>query len=244
MIEIDHVSKRFGNNTILKGITTSVAKGEVVAIVGPSGSGKSTLLRCINGLERPTEGRILLDGTSCQGQSVQQMALQHRMGMVFQHFCLFPNMTLLENIAYAPQVLRMQTAEQATQAARVLLERVNLTERADAYPAALSGGQKQRGAIARTLAMQPRIMLLDEPTSALDPEMVKEVLDVITAMATSGITMVIVTHEMAFARSVAHRILFLDEGLLAEDAPAPQFFGAPKSARARAFLDKVLTYHG
>ncbi len=212
----------------------------MVAIIGPSGSGKSTLLRCINLLEKPTSGHIFVDGVDVVAPKVNIQQIRQKVGMVFQHFNLFPHMTVLQNMTYAPiKVLRMDP-KQAQEKCLALLDRVGLADKAAAYPATLSGGQKQRVAIARTLAMDPKVILFDEPTSALDPEMVKEVLSVIKDLAGTGITMALVTHEMGFAREVANRICFLDEGRLIEDAPPKIFFSTPKSDRAREFLDKVL----
>ena len=212
----------------------------MVAIIGPSGSGKSTLLRCINLLEKPTSGHIFVDGVDVVAPKVNIQQIRQKVGMVFQHFNLFPHMTVLQNMTYAPiKVLRMDP-KQAQEKCLALLDRVGLADKETNYPATLSGGQKQRVAIARTLAMDPKVILFDEPTSALDPEMVKEVLSVIKDLAGTGITMALVTHEMGFAREVANRICFLDEGRLIEDAPPKIFFSTPKSDRAREFLDKVL----
>lgn len=240
MIKVDHLYKNFGQIEVLKDISTEIKKGEVVAIIGPSGSGKSTLLRCMNLLETPTQGQIVINGEDITSPKTDIGKVRQHIGMVFQHFHLFPNMTVLDNIAYAPIKVKGLSKEQAKQKAMDLLTRVGLAEKADAYPSRLSGGQKQRVAIARSLAMEPEIMLFDEPTSALDPEMVKEVLDVMKGLAHTGITMAIVTHEMGFAREVADRILFLDEGRLVDDAAPADFFTSPKSPRAKQFLEKVL----
>nr|WP_206070897.1 amino acid ABC transporter ATP-binding protein [Nodosilinea sp. P-1105] len=225
---------------VLKDISTDVATGEVVAIIGPSGSGKSTMLRCINLLEVPTAGQILIDGIEITSPKCDILKVRQNVGMVFQHFNLFPHKTVLDNLTYAPMKVRGLSKADAGKIAIDLLAKVGLSEKADQYPSRLSGGQKQRVAIARALAMQPDIMLFDEPTSALDPEMVKEVLDVIKGLADTGITMCIVTHEMGFAREVADRVLFLDGGYLVEDAPPDIFFSTPKSDRAQQFLEKVL----
>ncbi|MEM9266948.1 MAG: amino acid ABC transporter ATP-binding protein [Cyanobacteria bacterium P01_F01_bin.13] len=239
-IQIDRLFKSFGPLKVLREITTSIAKGEVVAMIGPSGSGKSTFLRCINLLEIPTSGSIYINGTDITHPKTDVMAIRQNVGMVFQHFNLFPHMTVLQNIMYAPVKVKNKAKSQARTAGLILLDKVGLAEKADVYPSRLSGGQKQRVAIARALAMEPDIMLFDEPTSALDPEMVKEVLDVMKDLANSGMTMAIVTHEMGFAREVANRILFLDQGRLVEDATPDIFFSSPKSDRACQFLEKVL----
>jgi arginine/lysine/histidine transport system ATP-binding protein len=225
---------------VLKEISTEISKGQVVAIIGPSGSGKSTLLRCMNLLEMPTQGKVYIDNVDITHPKTDIMKVRQNVGMVFQHFNLFPHMTVLGNVTYAPIKVRKLAPEAAHQLGRDLLMRVGLLEKAEAYPSRLSGGQKQRVAIARALAMEPEVMLFDEPTSALDPEMVKEVLEVMQHLATTGMTMAIVTHEMGFAREVADRILFLDEGRLAEDATPEIFFSTPKSDRACQFLEKVL----
>jgi len=240
VIRIEHLVKSFGDLEVLKDISTDVATGEVVAIIGPSGSGKSTMLRCINLLEVPTAGQILIDGMEITSPKCDILKVRQNVGMVFQHFNLFPHKTVLDNLTYAPMKVRGLSKADAGKIAIDLLAKVGLSEKADQYPSRLSGGQKQRVAIARALAMQPDIMLFDEPTSALDPEMVKEVLDVIKGLADTGITMCIVTHEMGFAREVADRVLFLDGGYLVEDAPPDIFFSTPKSDRAQQFLEKVL----
>lgn len=240
MIRIEHLVKSFGPLEVLKDISTEVNTGEVVAIIGPSGSGKSTLLRCVNLLETPTAGHIFVDGVDITSSKCDILKVRQNVGMVFQHFNLFPHKTVMGNLTYAPMKVRGLSKADAGKIALDLLEKVGMAEKADQYPSRLSGGQKQRVAIARALAMEPDVMLFDEPTSALDPEMVKEVLDVMKALVETGITMAIVTHEMGFAREVADRVLFLDGGYLVEDAPPDVFFSAPKSDRAQQFLEKVL----
>ena len=240
MICVEHLSKSFKKLEVLRDVSLNIADGEIVAIIGPSGSGKSTLLRCINLLEKPTSGHIYVDGVDVVDPKTDIQKIRQKVGMVFQHFNLFPHMTVMQNMTYAPINVKKMASKQAEAKAMELLERVGLADKAYSYPATLSGGQKQRVAIARTLAMDPEVILFDEPTSALDPEMVKEVLTVIKNLAGTGITMALVTHEMGFAREVAHRICFLDEGRLVEDAPPQIFFSTPKSDRARQFLDKVL----
>jgi polar amino acid transport system ATP-binding protein len=239
-VKVDRLFKSFGPLKVLKEISTEIDRGEVVAMIGPSGSGKSTFLRCINLLETPTSGRIEINGTEITNPKTDVMSIRQNVGMVFQHFNLFPHMTVLKNIMYAPVKVKGVPKGQAKAKALELLGKVGLSEKADTYPSKLSGGQKQRVAIARALAMEPDIMLFDEPTSALDPEMVKEVLDVMKDLANTGMTMAIVTHEMGFAREVANRILFLDQGRLVEDATPEVFFSTPKSERACQFLEKVL----
>ncbi|GED58328.1 amino acid ABC transporter ATP-binding protein [Brevibacillus formosus] len=239
MIKIDNITKSFGQLNVLKGITTNIGKGEVVAIIGPSGSGKSTLLRCINLMETPTTGTIAINGQEITAPKADVMGIRQQIGMVFQHFHLFPHMTVLKNLTYAPMKVKGMSAAEAEQKARELLARVGLADKADVFPSRLSGGQKQRVAIARSLVMEPQIMLFDEPTSALDPEMVKEVLEVMKGLADSGMTMAIVTHEMRFAEEVSDRILFLDDGRLLEDTPPEEFFQKPRSERAQQFLEKV-----
>ena len=241
-IQFSGVNKWFGKLHVLRGIELSVDTGEVVVVCGPSGSGKSTLIRTVNALERVQEGDIVVLGDSITRRGVNLPTLRSRVGMVFQSFNLFPHMTALENIMLAPMKVKRLSRADAEQAARALLERVGLREKADNYPANLSGGQQQRVAIARALAMQPKIMLFDEPTSALDPEMINEVLDVMTALAREGMTMMCVTHEMGFARRVAHRVVFMDEGQVVEQATPEEFFTAPKSDRGRQFLSKILTH--
>jgi ABC-type polar amino acid transport system ATPase subunit len=240
MIEVRNLKKTFGDNNVLKGINEHISEGEVVAIIGPSGSGKSTFLRCLNMLEEATEGEIYVDDELINGPKSDINKIRQKMGMVFQHFNLFPHLTVKNNITLAPVTLKKMTKEQAEAKAIELLETVGLADKADAYPASLSGGQKQRVAIARALAMNPEIMLFDEPTSALDPEMVGEVLDVIKALAKSGMTMVIVTHEMGFAREVADRVLFMDNGVIVEQGPPQEVFGNPQHERTKSFLSKVL----
>nr|WP_205603872.1 amino acid ABC transporter ATP-binding protein [Bacillus mesophilus] len=224
----------------MKGISTKINQGDVVAIVGPSGSGKSTLLRCMNLLEVPTSGQVWIGDQEVTNAKTDIMTVRQNVGMVFQHFHLFPHMTVLENIMYAPINVKGLGKSEVETIGRDLLKKVGLSEKADEYPVRLSGGQKQRVAIARALAMSPQVILFDEPTSALDPEMVKEVLEVMKSLAHTGMTMAIVTHEMGFAREVADRVLFLDEGVLVEDAPPSEFFSAPKSKRAKEFLEKML----
>ncbi len=240
MIDVQALSKKFGENLVLSDITTSIQKGEVVAIIGPSGSGKSTFLRCLNLLETPSSGNIEVNGKNLTASKKEIHKIRQQIGMVFQHFHLFPHMTVQDNLMYAPMKAKGIRKYEAEEKARQLLERVGLAQKADAYPNSLSGGQKQRVAIARALAMEPELMLFDEPTSALDPEMVKEVLEVMKDLAKSGMTMVVVTHEMGFAREVADRVLFLDHGILVEEGEPESFFQQPKSDRARDFLDKVL----
>lgn len=240
MIKVENLHKTFGKLEVLKGISTTIDDGAVVAIIGPSGSGKSTFLRCLNKLEDPTEGQVWIGNDEITNTKTNIMKVRQKIGMVFQHFHLFPHMTVLDNLTYSPMKVKGLTKEEAEKKAKELLERVGLLAKADEYPNRLSGGQKQRVAIARALAMEPEAMLFDEPTSALDPEMVKEVLDVMKSLAHTGMTMAIVTHEMGFAKEVADRVLFLDDGVLVEDAPPEEFFSNPKSERAKAFLDKIL----
>lgn len=240
MIEFRNVYKNFGKLEVLKDVNLKIAKGEVVTLIGPSGSGKSTILRCINLLEQPTSGQVLIEGTDITKPKTDIQAIRKDIGMVFQHFNLFPHMTVMENMVYAPMKVNKKSKEEAQKKAWELLELVGLKEKADAYPGKLSGGQKQRIAIARALAMEPNIMLFDEPTSALDPEMVKEVLEVIKGLADTGITMCLVTHEMGFAREVSDRICFIDDGRIVEESSPESFFSSPKSERAQEFLKKVL----
>ncbi|MGG1442866.1 amino acid ABC transporter ATP-binding protein [Brevibacillus laterosporus] len=240
MVKIENLHKAYGKLEVLKGISTTIKKGDVVAIIGPSGSGKSTFLRCMNMLEEPTKGQVMINGVDITNSKGNINVIRQKVGMVFQHFHLFPHMTVLQNLTYAPFKVKRMTKAVAEKKGMELLERVGLSDKAGVYPSSLSGGQKQRVAIARALAMEPEIMLFDEPTSALDPEMVKEVLEVMKSLAHSGMTMAIVTHEMGFAREVADRVLFLDGGLLVEDAPPQEFFTHPTSERARQFLEKVL----
>ena len=240
IIRVSGLVKRFGGVTALNNVDLSIRRGDVVVIVGPSGSGKSTLLRSLNLLETPTEGTIIVDGVDITAKGINIDLHRRKMGMVFQHFHLFPHLTILENLTIAPKQVLGQKAEECEPYARRLLARVGLEDRADAYPAQLSGGQKQRVAIARALAMNPDIMLFDEPTSALDPEMVGEVLDVMRGLAMEGMTMVVVTHEMGFAREVGNRVLFVDHGQIIEEKPPQEFFTHPESPRLRDFLSKVL----
>ncbi len=240
MIDVKNLKKNFGDLEVLKGVSQHISKGERVVLIGPSGSGKSTFLRCLNLLETPTSGEIIFEGQSITDEKCDINQIRQKMGMVFQHFNLFPNMTILKNITLAPVRTKLMTKEQAEQKARELLKRVGLEDKADNYPAQLSGGQKQRIAIVRALCMQPEVMLFDEPTSALDPEMVGEVLDVMKELAKSGMTMVCVTHEMGFAREVADRVLFMDEGIIVEEGTPAEIFGNPKEKRTQDFLNKVL----
>ena len=240
MIAVEHLTKRFGKNLVLDDISESIQEGEKVVIIGPSGSGKSTFLRCLNLLEEPTAGTITFDGTVITDPKVDIDAVRRQMGMVFQHFNLFPNMTIRRNITLAPVRTKLMSQAEADEAAMALLRRVNLEDKADSYPAQLSGGQKQRIAIVRALAMKPKLMLFDEPTSALDPEMVGEVLDVMKELANEGMTMVVVTHEMGFAREVGSRGLFMDGGHILEQNEPHAFFANPKEPRTIEFLSKVL----
>jgi arginine/lysine/histidine transport system ATP-binding protein len=240
VIKVEDLHKSFGKLEVLKGITTTIKQGEVVAVIGPSGSGKSTFLRCLNLLEEPTRGRIWIGDEEITDKKTNIMKVRQHVGMVFQHFHLFPHMTVLENVTYAPIKVKGMTKAEAEAKGIELLKKVGLEQKANEYPNRLSGGQKQRVAIARALAMSPDVMLFDEPTSALDPEMVKEVLEVMKSLAHTGMTMAIVTHEMGFAREVADRVLFLDGGQLIEDAPPQEFFTSPKSKRAQEFLEKML----
>lgn len=241
LIEVDALRKSFGSNVVLDGITTDIRKGEVVVIIGPSGSGKSTFLRSLNLLEKPTGGRILFEGADITDPKVNIDRHRQKIGMVFQQFNLFPHKTVKENIMLAPVTLKVMTQEEASKKADELLARVGLPDKADSYPDSLSGGQKQRIAIARSLAMNPDVMLFDEPTSALDPEMVGEVLEIMKELAETGMTMVVVTHEMGFAREVATRVLFVDEGKIQEENTPEEFFLNPKNPRLREFLSKVLS---
>lgn len=240
MIRLEHVKKNFGELEVLKDISMEIKRGEVVAIIGPSGSGKSTMLRCMNLLEVPTSGKIFIDEKNILEKGVDITAIRKNVCMVFQHFNLFNNMTVLRNMTYAPMVVNKLSKKEAEKKGMELLDRVGMKDKAYEYPSRLSGGQKQRVAIARALAMEPEVLLFDEPTSALDPEMVKEVLDVIKGLAHTGITMALVTHEMGFAREVADRVVFLDGGYLVENAPPEEFFANPKSERAKQFLNTVL----
>ncbi|WP_418752619.1 amino acid ABC transporter ATP-binding protein [Frisingicoccus sp.] len=241
MIDVKHLDKAFGDNHVLKDLNEHIDQGEKVVIVGPSGSGKSTFLRCLNLMEKPTSGHIVFEGkdiTEAKSKEVNQ--IRQKMGMVFQHFNLFPHLTIKENITLAPIKLKLMTREEADKKAMELLKRVGLEDKADAYPAQLSGGQKQRIAIVRSLAMNPEVMLFDEPTSALDPEMVGEVLDLMKQLADEGMTMVVVTHEMGFAREVASRVMFMADGYILEQNTPEEFFGNPQNDRLKDFLSKVL----
>ena len=241
MIEVKNLEKSFGDLHILKGITTTIEKGEKVVIIGPSGSGKSTFLRCLNRLEQPTSGQILFEGQDLTAMSDKQLyVVREKMGMVFQHFHLFPHLTIQKNITLAPVKLKLMTQVEADEKASMLLKKVGLSDKAKQYPGQLSGGQKQRIAIARALAMNPDVMLFDEPTSALDPEMVGEVLALMRELAEDGMTMVIVTHEMGFAREVASRVMFMDGGKIMEENTPQIFFDHPENPRLREFLSKVL----
>ena len=240
MIEFRDVYKDFGALKVLKGINFHIPKGQVVTLIGPSGSGKSTILRCINLLETPTSGQVFIEGKEITAPKTDIQDVRKNIGIVFQHFNLFPHRTVMENMTYAPIKVNKWPKERAREKAMELLRLVDLTDKAESYPGKLSGGQKQRIAIARSLAMEPSIMLFDEPTSALDPEMVKEVLEVIKNLAHTGITMVLVSHEMGFAREVSDRICFIDEGIIQEDTTPDIFFVNPVSDRAKAFLEKVL----
>ena len=240
MIDVKNLTKSFGKLEVLKGVSQHISKGERVVLIGPSGSGKSTFLRCLNLLETPTSGEIIFEGQSITDDKCDINKIRQKMGMVFQHFNLFPNMTILKNITLAPVRTGLMSKEQAEKQAMELLRRVGLEDKANSYPAQLSGGQKQRIAIVRALCMKPEVMLFDEPTSALDPEMVGEVLDVMKELAKSGMTMVCVTHEMGFAREVADRVLFMDEGKIIEEGTPQEIFSAPKEQRTKDFLNKVL----
>ena len=240
IIEVKGLKKSFGKNEILKGITTEILKGEVVVILGPSGCGKSTFLRCLNMLEQPTDGNVIFDGVDLTASSTNINEQRKKIMMVFQHFNLFPHLTILENLTIAPKKLKKIPADEINKKAMELLTRVGLQDKADSYPNQLSGGQKQRVAICRALAMEPEVILFDEPTSALDPEMVGEVLEVMKQLAGSGITMICVTHEMGFAREVASRVVFIDEGVIAEDDTPQEVFSNPKHPRLKEFLSKIV----
>jgi glutamate transport system ATP-binding protein len=240
LVELSGIRKSFGDNVVLDRIDLSIARGEAIVIAGPSGSGKSTMLRCINGLETIDEGTITFDGQRVGGSGRELSRLRAEIGMVFQQFNLFPHMTVERNITLAPVKVKGVDEEEAERRAKELLTRVGIPEKAGSYPADLSGGQQQRVAIARALAMEPKLMLFDEPTSALDPEMIREVLDVMRDLARSGMTMVVVTHEMGFAREVCDRIVFIDEGVIVEEGPPQEFFTAARSERAREFVDKII----
>ena len=240
MIKVNNLHKSFGSLHVLKGINLEVKAGDVIAIIGPSGSGKSTLLHCINRLQEPTDGNIYVDNVDIMSKDCDINNIRQKIGMVFQHFNLFPHKSVIENITLAPLMVKKTSKEQATELARKLLKKVGLADKENVYPSKLSGGQKQRIAIARALAMEPEAILFDEPTSALDPEMIKEVLDVMKDLAKEGMTMIIVTHEMGFAKNVATRLLFMDDGNIIEDSDPKEFFENPQSNRAKDFLDKVL----
>ncbi len=240
IIQIDNVFKNFGKIKALQGVSTTVTRGEVLVIIGPSGSGKSTLLRCINMLEHPDSGNIVVDGLSVMHKDTNINQVRAEVGIVFQQFNLFPHLSVLENIMLAQRIVRKRKPEEAKQVALQQLKYVGIPEKADAFPAQLSGGQQQRVAIARSLAMNPRIMLFDEPTSALDPEMIKEVLDVMVELAKGGMTMVVVSHEMGFVRAAADRILFMDQGRMIEEGSPDSFFNNPREERTQAFLSKIL----
>jgi polar amino acid transport system ATP-binding protein len=240
VIKVEKLQKAFGDREVLRGVDININKGDVVVVIGPSGSGKSTFLRCLNLLEEPTGGKIFFNGTDITDAKTNINLHRQKMGMVFQQFNLFPHMTILKNMTIAPIKLLKLSKEDAEKRAMDLLGRVGLADRSNAYPSQLSGGQKQRVAIVRALAMQPEVMLFDEPTSALDPEMVGEVLEVMKELAKSGMTMVVVTHEMGFAKEVADRVIFIDEGVIMEDATPEEFFNNPKSPRLKDFLSKVL----
>ena len=240
MIEVKNVSKRFGGNLILKDISLKIEKGEKVVLIGPSGAGKSTFLRCLNMLDTPDEGHIYFQGIDVTDKNTDINSVRQKMGMVFQHFNLFPHLTVLQNITLAPVTLKLQTKEEAEKNAMDLLDRIGLAEKANVYPSSLSGGQKQRIAIIRSLAMNPDLILFDEPTSALDPEMVGEVLALMKDLAKEGMTMAVVTHEMGFAKEVATRVLFMDEGIIAESGTPEQIFTQPKSERLKQFLNAII----
>ena len=240
MIKVNNLHKSFGELEVLKGIDAHIEKGEVVSIIGPSGGGKSTFLRCLNMLETPTSGTIVFEGTDITNEKTDINIHRQKMGMVFQHFNVFPHLTVLENITLAPVTLKKKTPEEAKKQALALLERVGLADKADEYPRRLSGGQKQRLAIVRALAMEPDVMLFDEPTSALDPEMVGEVLEVIKSLADEGMTIVLVTHEMGFAKAVSDRVMFISGGVIAEEGTPEQVFDNPQNPRTKDFLSKVL----
>ena len=241
MIIVKDLHKSFEDNQVLKGVNYHIHPGEKIVVVGPSGSGKSTFLRCLNLLERPTSGEIWFDGQNITDPKIDINKIRQHMGMVFQHFNLFNNLTIMNNITLAPVKLKLMNEEEAKENALKLLKRVGLEEKADAYPASLSGGQKQRIAIVRSLAMNPRVMLFDEPTSALDPEMVGEVLEVIKQIAAEGLTMILVSHEMAFVRNVSNRVIFVDKGVIVEDGTPKQVFKEPKNERTKEFLEKMHT---
>ncbi len=240
MIRVEHLYKSYGQLEVLKDISTTIKKGEVIAVIGPSGSGKSTFLRCLNLLEEPTKGAIYIEGKNLMDDKTDINVIRRDVGMVFQHFNLFPHKTVLENLTLAPMKVKNAKKDEIEAKAIILLEKVGLKEKASAYPNQLSGGQKQRIAIARALAMDPKVILFDEPTSALDPEMIKEVLDVMKDLADEGMTMIIVTHEMGFAKNVADRVFFMDRGTILEDTTPEELFNNPQHERTKEFLNKVL----
>jgi glutamate transport system ATP-binding protein len=240
LVELDQIKKSFGDNVVLNDVDLTVERGSAIVIAGPSGSGKSTMLRCVNGLEPVDSGEVRFDGTPVDYSGKSLSRLRADIGMVFQQFNLFPHMTVLDNVVLGPVKSKGVSREEARERARRLLERVGIPEKADEYPADLSGGQQQRVAIARALAMEPKLMLFDEPTSALDPEMIREVLDVMRQLARDGMTMLVVTHEMGFAREVCDRIVFIDEGEIVEEGPPDEFFSSAKSPRAKEFVDKII----
>ncbi|AKL86001.1 amino acid ABC transporter ATP-binding protein [Bacillus atrophaeus] len=242
MILFEKVNKHYGSFHVLKQINLRIKKGEVVVVIGPSGSGKSTMLRCINRLESIDDGTLTVNGTVINDRKTDINKVRRNIGMVFQHFYLYPHKTVLQNIMLAPMKVLKQSAEEAKETAQYYLQKVGIPDKADAYPSQLSGGQQQRVAIARGLAMKPEVMLFDEPTSALDPEMIGEVLDVMKKLAKEGMTMVVVTHEMGFAREVADRIVFIDEGKILEEAPPAEFYASPREERARLFLSRILNH--
>lgn len=240
MISVKNLCKDFGDHKVLRGINYEIGQGEKIVIIGPSGSGKSTFLRCLNLLETPTSGQIFFEGTEITGKGIDINKIRQQMGMVFQHFNLFPHLSIMDNLILAPVELKLMTKEEAKEEALKLLDIVNLREKADSYPGQLSGGQKQRIAIVRSLALKPKMMLFDEPTSALDPEMVGEVLEVMKNLAEDGMTMAVVTHEMGFAKEVGTKVLFMDEGVILEEGTPGEIFGNPKQDRTKEFLSKVL----
>ena len=242
MIEIENLKKEFGELKVLKGINIEITKGEVISVIGPSGSGKSTFLRCINRLEEPTEGKLIINGKNIMDPKININKIREEVGMVFQHFNLFPHKTVLENVILGPVKLKKNSQKEAEVFGIELLEKVGVADKKDIYPNKLSGGQKQRVAIARALAMNPKIMLFDEPTSALDPEMIGEVLEVMNSLAKEGMTMLVVTHEMGFARNVGNRVLFMDQGLILEDGNPADIFENPKEERTKEFIKKVLNH--